>query len=92
MHPSDVAHLWGMTMEPADLHRSEQIAKKSGSKFDINAWHHTKDSGGHDGGWLAYMRGEYPEYPETILRHNISQVEGRLDFMASDEGRPRPIR
>ena len=88
MHPSDVAHLWGMTMEPADLHRSAQIAKKSGSRFDINAWHHTKDSGGHDGGWLAYMRGEYPEYPETILRHNISQVEGRLNFMASDEEDP----
>ena len=88
MHPSDVAHLWAMTMEPADLHRSEQIAKKTGSKFDINAWHHTKDSGGHDGGWLAYMRGEYPEYPETILRHNLSQVEGRLDFMASDDEDP----
>ena len=88
MHLSDVAHLWAMTMEPADLHRSEKIAKNTGSKFDINAWHHTKDSGGHDGAWLAYMRGEYPEYPETILRHNISQVEGRLDFMASDDEDP----
>ena len=59
MHPSDVAHLWAMSMDDADQARAKQIAKKTGSKFDINAWHHTKDSGGRDGGWLAYMRGDY---------------------------------
>ena len=88
MHPSDIAHLWAMSMDPDDQHRAEQIAKKTGSKFDINAWHHTKDSGGHDGGWLTYMRGDYPEYPEEILNHNISQVEGRIAFMESDEEDP----
>lgn len=88
MHASDVAHLWAMSMDPADQKRAENIAKKTGSKFDINAWHHTKDSGGHDGAWLAYMRGEYPEYPEAILNHNLSQVEARLNFMANDEEDP----
>lgn len=88
MHSSDVAHLWAMSMDTDDQHRAERIAKKTGSKFDINAWHHTKDSGGRDGGWLAYMRGDYPEYPEAILNHNISQVEGRLNFMESDEEDP----
>jgi len=34
------------------------------------------------------MRGEYPEYPETILRHNISQVESRLAFMETDQDDP----
>ena len=76
-----LAHLWAMSMDADDQHRAEQIAKRTGSKFDINAWHHTKDSGGRDGGWLAYMRGDYPEYPETILNHNISQVEQRLNYM-----------
>ena len=88
MHPSDVAHLWAMSMDDADQDRAEQIAKKTGSKFDINAWHHTKDSGGRDGGWLAYMRGDYPEYPEAILNHNISQVEQRLTYMENDEEDP----
>ena len=88
MHPSDVAHLWAMSMLPTDQERAKKIAKRTGSKFDINAWHHTKDSGGHDGAWLAYMRGEYPEYPETILNHNLSQVEARLAFMADDEEDP----
>jgi len=89
MHPSDIAHLWTMSMKPQDLQRSEKISKKTGSKFDINAWYHTKDQGGHDGAWLAYMRGEYPEYPQTILKHNLEQVEGRLNFMATDNEDPK---
>ncbi len=88
MHPSDVAHLWAMSMDKNDLNRSEMISKKTGSKFAINAWHHTKDQGGHDGAWLAYMRGEYPEYPEAILNHNLAQVNGRLAFMEADEEAP----
>ena len=88
MHPSDVAHLWAMSMEDEDQDRAVQIAKKVGSKFDINAWHHTKDQGGRDGGWLAYMRGDFPEYPESILNHNLSQVQQRLNFMENDEEDP----
>lgn len=88
MHPSDVAHLWAMSMENEDQDRAVQIAKKTGSKFDINAWHHTKDQGGRDGGWLAYMRGDFPEYPESILNHNLSQVQQRLDFMENDDEDP----
>ena len=89
MHPSDVAQLWSMTMQPDDMSISEKICSKSGSKFDVRAWHHTKDQGGHDGAWLAFMRGEYPEYPETILKHNISQVESRLAFMETDTEDPK---
>ena len=88
MHPSDVAHLWAMSMEDEDQDRAVQIAKKVGSKFDINAWHHTKDQGGRDGGWLAYMRGDFPEYPESILNHNLSQVQQRLNFMENDDEDP----
>jgi hypothetical protein len=75
-------------MNPYDMQLAEQISPKDGSKFDIKAWHHTKDQGGHDGSWLAYMRGEYPEYPETILKHNISQIESKLAFMESDQEDP----
>ena len=88
MHPSDVAHLWAMSMADEDQDRAVQIAKKVGSKFDINAWHHIKDQGGRDGGWLAYMRGDFPEYPESILNHNLSQVQQRLNFMENDDEDP----
>ena len=71
-----------------DARRFEQTRKRSGDPFAPNAWHHTKAQGGHDWGWLAYLHGEFPEYPEQILAHNLAQVQGRLDFMAQDEQDP----
>lgn len=88
MHASDVAHLWSMSMAAEDSQRFEQTRNKSGDPFAINAWHHTKDQGGHDSGWLAYLHGEFDEYPERILQHNLNQVQSRLDFMAQDEEDP----
>ena len=88
MHPSDVAHLWAMSMATEDSQRFDQIRKKSGDPFAINAWHHTKDQGGHDGAWLAYLHGDFDAYPETILRHNLDQVRARLDFMEQDQEDP----
>ncbi len=88
MYPSDIAHLWCMSMAAPDSGRFEQTRKRSGDPFDINSWHHTKDQGGHDWGWMAYLHGEFPEYPERILEHNLSQVQGRLDFIAQDEQEP----
>ena len=88
MHASDVAHLWSMSMTAADSQRFNHIRKKTGDPFAINAWHHTKDQGGHDGAWLAYLHGDFDEYPQTILRHNLGQVRARLDFMAQDQEEP----
>ncbi len=34
------------------------------------------------------MRGDFPEYPESILNHNLSQVEQRLNFMENDDEDP----
>ena len=88
MYPSDIAHLWCMSMTESDSERFQQTRRRSGDQFDVNSWHHTKDQGGHDWGWLAYLHGEFPEYPEQILAHNLAQVQGRLDFMAQDEQDP----
>ncbi len=88
MYPSDIAHLWCMSMTGDDAQRFEQTRRRSGDPFDLNAWHHTKDQGGHDWGWLAYLHGEFPEYPERILEHNLAQVQARLEFMAQDEQDP----
>ena len=92
MHPSDVAHLWTMSMNPQDLKRFERIRKQTGSRFPINTWYHTKDQGGHDGAWLSYLQGEYPEYPEAILKHNLHQVQDRLAFMEKDQENPEQYR
>ena len=34
------------------------------------------------------MRGDFPEYPESILNHNLSQVQQRLNFMENDDEDP----
>jgi len=88
MYPSDIAHLWCMSMAPDDVRRFEQTRRRSGDPFDINSWHHTKDQGGHDWGWMSYLHGEFPEYPDRILEHNLAQVQARLEFMAEDEQDP----
>jgi hypothetical protein len=88
MYPSDIAHLWCMSMRGDDADRFGRTRKRSGDPFAVNSWHHTKDQGGHDWGWLAYLHGEFPDYPERILQHNLDQVQQRLDFMAQDDQDP----
>lgn len=88
MYPSDIAHLWCMSMSAADSRRFEQTRKRSGDPFAVNSWHHTKDQGGHDWAWLAYLHGDFDAYPERILAHNLAQVQARLDFMAEDRENP----
>ena len=48
----------------------------------------TKHGGGHDAPWIAFLEGEYPGYPEDILRHNHAQVYQRLAFMREDTQDP----
>jgi len=88
MYPSDIAHLWCMSMTAGDSERFEQTRKRTGDPFAVNSWHHTKDQGGHDWGWLAYLHGDFDEYPERILQHNLGQVQARLDFMEQDQEDP----
>ena len=88
MYPSDIAHLWCMSMSPGDSERFERTRRRSGDPFALNSWHHTKDQGGHDWGWLAWLHGDFDGYPERILEHNLSQVRARLEFMEQDEEDP----
>ena len=37
---------------------------------------------------MAYLHGEFPEYPERILQHNLDQVQTRLDFISQDDQDP----
>ncbi len=88
MYASDIAHLWCTSMTAGDSQRFAQTRKQSGDPFAINSWHHTKDQGGHDAGWLAYLHGDFDAYPERILTHSLDQVQARLDFMEQDQEDP----
>ena len=88
MYPSDIAHLWCMSMSLGDSRRFDQTRKRSDDPFAVNSWHHTKDQGGHDWGWLAWLHGKFDEYPERILEYNLGQIQARLNFMEQDEEDP----
>jgi len=84
-----MAHVWNVSMDPQDMAREQHIAQGTKPSIALTAWHHQKDQGGHDAGWLAFMRGQYPTYPEDILRYNLGQVYGRLAFMKTDTEDPK---
>ena len=87
MDPVGPAHLWNMSMDPADLERSKKIRNHDPEARWSRDWERvesisrfmSKDHGGHEAAWQAYLDGTYPTYPEEILKYNIGQVNGRLD-------------
>ena len=94
MHPSFIAHVWGMSMDARDVQRAKKLRSTgpkpsaAGHPFKINSWS-AKDQAGNAGPWMSFLSGEYPNYPEEILRHNLSQVYGRLAFMRQDREDPK---
>jgi len=87
MDPVGPAHLWNMSMDLADLERSKKIRNHDPEARWSRDWERiesisrfmSKDHGGHEAAWQAYLDGTYPTYPEEILKYNIAQVNGRLD-------------
>ncbi len=85
MFPSDLAHLWCMSMSPGGFSalRADPQEERRPVRRQLLAPH--QGPGGHDWGWLAWLHGDFDQYPERILEHNLSQVRARLDFMEQDE-------
>jgi len=83
-HP--MTHIWCMSMDPDDLQRlRQQCDHRAGNR--VRSFF-TKHGAGHEEPWVAYIQGEYPEYPVEILRHNHAQVHQRLAFMRDDQQDP----
>ncbi|MEW6754340.1 MAG: hypothetical protein AB1505_25650, partial [Candidatus Latescibacterota bacterium] len=83
-----LAHLWTCSMDPGDLERIRRTRDHEGQDYARVHSLFTKHGGGHDAPWLAYLMGEYPTYPEEILRHNHAQVYQRLAYMRDDRQDP----
>ncbi len=82
-------HLWFMSMENRDLERILRIRNRRKNDWNQIRDAYEKDQGGHDAAWVAYLNGEYPNYPEQILTHNITQVERRQAAMEQDTQDPQ---
>jgi hypothetical protein len=83
------AHLWFMSMTAEDRARMVALRnQRSGEAAQILPLA-SKDQGGHEQAWLAFLQGEFPTYPEQILEHNLAQVYRRLDLIYQDRQDPQ---
>jgi hypothetical protein len=83
-----LAHLWTLSMAAEDLERIRRTRDHHSRDYQRVIPLFTKHSCGHEAPWLAYLMGEYPDYPVEILRHNHAQVYQRLAFMRDDTQDP----
>ncbi len=88
MQPRHVATIWSVTMAEGDLERLRRQHAHGSDDVRTVQSHFSKHGGNHEGAWMAYLQGEYPDYPIDILRHNHAQVHQRLAFMRDDRQDP----
>jgi hypothetical protein len=83
-----MTHIWHRSRSAEDLERLKLSRNTATRDWERILPHRTKDQGGHDHAWVAYLHGEYDSYPEQILLHNIAQVYRRMTFMQNDDQDP----
>ena len=85
-HP--MIHIWNMSMADEDRARVERQRDQRDDSWRKIRSHSSKHGAGHESPWVAYLQGDYPDYPLDILRHNHAQVHQRLAFMRDDQQDP----
>jgi len=80
--------LWEMTQSDGDRKLLERLLNRRSMDWKSIQEIPAKDLGGHYAAWGAYLRGEFPNYPERILEHNLAQMEERIAFVADDAQDP----
>ena len=88
LRADSMAHIWTASMSVEDMARIEKLRNHDTKDYSHISSHGSKHSGGHEAPWIAYLQGDYPDYPVEILRHNHAQVYQRLDFMRQDQQDP----
>ena len=88
LRADSMAHIWMASMSGEDMARIERLRNHDTRDYSHISSHGSKHSGGHEAPWIAYLQGDYPDYPVEILRHNHAQVYQRLDFMRQDQQDP----
>ena len=73
-HP---VHLWRASQRDGDRARLDRLANRDlGAPTRVLSG--TKDAAGNEAAWAAYLGGEFPDYPEAILRHSHEHAYDRL--------------
>lgn len=90
LDPAIMTHVWATSMDDKDLKMLKLLGQHDDGSWSALRMYprHGKDQSGQEYPWLAYLRGEYPEYPTEMLKFNIAQVNKRLEFMRGDTQDP----
>jgi hypothetical protein len=85
--PGTTVHLWYASGERRDRERAARLrtaehSAATGLATDL------KDFGGNEYPWLAYLDGEYPDYPAEILAHGLEHVRERVAAIETDDQDP----
>ncbi|MFC4989431.1 hypothetical protein [Saliphagus infecundisoli] len=85
-------HLWYASMDGADRERLRRLRDWGSRDWDrVDPRPKSKHGAGHEYAWLAYLDGEFPDYPERILAASRARVQDRLDLMDAEGGEPADL-
>jgi hypothetical protein len=78
MERSYLASLWFLSQAEPDRARIESVRQREKREWGTVEDQHNKMDAGHDGPWLRYLAGAFPEYPERMLASACGQVAARM--------------
>lgn len=82
------AWLWWWSRSDADRARLRRAIDALPASADPVAPFRDKEEAGHEAGWLAFLDGRLPEYPERALEMALGQVARRTAMMLGDDRDP----
>jgi hypothetical protein len=85
-NPTCAIALWSLTHDEADRERVERI--RAGSDWTAVDPRRGKGEYNHAAPWYAYIRGEFPGYPDAIMAFTYEELHRRLSAIRDDNGDP----
>ncbi|SEW31170.1 hypothetical protein [Natrinema salifodinae] len=87
-----VFHLWYMSLSEADRERVDRLRDWGAQDWtQVDYRPSNKHGAGHEYAWLAFLDGDFPEYPERILEANHAHVQAQRDLMREEGGVPDAV-
>ncbi|ELY97707.1 hypothetical protein [Natrialba aegyptia] len=87
-----VFHLWYLSLSEADRERVDRL-RDWGSRdwTQVDYRPSNKHGAGQEYAWLAYLDGEFPDYPQRRLEASHAHVQERLALMREEGGVPNDV-
>jgi hypothetical protein len=77
--------VWNAAQSATDQARLDILRQHSATEWTRVIPFRNKEDAGHEEAWLCFLRGENPDYPETILRQSYGHVLRRLAQIRQDQ-------